>query len=301
MKKVLNFLCDPPLFFSVASVFLAVAVGVLLPFAEKVPDTVQIPLYALAAALTAYAVWQIVRWVAAARRGLRAAADKNPFTRAIVGDFGFRTLVFSGLSLAANLAYAVLNIVVGALSGAFWYIAVGAYYVLLGVIRLGVVAAGSHARRHEKGERYTLLVFRGAGAALLVLEIALAGAVAQMVAGRVVHTFGLSMVIASAAFSFTKLFLAFYNLFKAKRYSDPVVQALRNINLTGATVSLLAMQTSMVALLSPNDFSLRILCGAVGAVVCIANICMGVVMIVRANVRLKEIAENKEAHDERRE
>ncbi len=248
------------------------------------------PAYALAALSLGYAVYAAVRVAPKIKAGVLAAADKRRLTAGFVRDFGVRTLVFSGISFAVNIAYVLFNGALGIINRSVWYGSLAAYYLFLSGLRLGIFQAGRVAGR-KGGDLCArkLKIYRACGAALLALELALAAAVTQMVLSGNPSAHGEIAAIASAAYAFYKLIFAIRNIFKAKRYSDPLVQCFRNINLTDATVSLLALQTTLVTVFSDGETgSMRALNAVVGFAVCAFTIAMGAWMIIRADAKLKQ-------------
>lgn len=66
------------------------------------------------------------------------------------------------------------------------------------------------------------------------------------------------------------------------------MQALRNINLSNAFVSLFALQITLVAAAgNGTDSDMRILNIVTGFAVCVFTIALGVFMIIRASLRLR--------------
>ena len=71
-----------------------------------------------------------------------------------------------------------------------------------------------------------------------------------------------------------------------------MLQSFRNINLTDASVSLLALQTTLVAVFSEStDVKMNILNGVTGFCVCMLTIVLGIFMIVSASRKLKRLKE----------
>ena len=82
------------------------------------------------------------------------------------------------------------------------------------------------------------------------------------------------------------------NAAKVRRMHDFVLQSLRNINLTDAAVSLLALQVTLVAVFSEGDVSFSTAMNAsMGFAVCAVTIGLGILMIVRACLQLKKLNE----------
>lgn len=251
--------------------------------------------YALSALALGYTVYALGCVLPRAKAALLDRAGRHKVTAGFVRDYGFRTLVFSMLSFFLNVAFALFNGVMGILSRSVWYGSLAGYYLFLAGLRLGVFRAGSAAGRSADPASGKWRVYRGCGWALFALEIALAAAVAQMAVSENPAAHGQIAAIASAAYAFAKLALAVRNLFKAKKFSDPLVQSLRNINLTDATVSLFALQITLVTVFSDGaSDAMRPLNAAVGFAVCALTVGMGIWMIVRANASLKK----KEAQED---
>ena len=126
-------------------------------------------------------------------------------------------------------------------------------------------------------------IYRGSGIALLPLEIALAGAVTLMVYRQDPMPHSEIAAITSAAYAFYKIILAAVNLCKVRKMDDPTLQALRNIGLTDAAVSLFALQPTLVRVFSGGDEErLLPLNAVVGFCVCALALGLGIWMIVRS-------------------
>lgn len=297
MKKengFLSFLKNPGGIFLIFHCLLTVGTVACSIFFVAVSYTgfVSYIVYVLAAISFGYSVYLIVRFAGTIKKSTIEKLKKREITRRFVENYGFRTIVFSVVSFTINVGYAVFYGIFGIVVHSVWYGALAGYYIFLSVARAGVLAGGYRASKRANGNvqslyEYKLRIFRACGIFLLVLELALAPAIAQMVLSDSSATHGEIMAIASAAYAFYKIVLAVANLFKAKKIRDPLVQSLRNIGLTDALVSLFALQTTLVALYSEGEGDMAALNIAVGAVVCLATICMGIFMIVRAGVLLK--------------
>lgn len=66
----------------------------------------------------------------------------------------------------------------------------------------------------------------------------MAAAVTETVLSRRAADFDEITAIANAAYTFYKMTMAIVNLVRAKRFSDPVVQALRNVNFADACMAI---------------------------------------------------------------
>ncbi|MCD8040127.1 MAG: hypothetical protein LUF82_01275 [Clostridia bacterium] len=228
------------------------------------------------------------------KQRVKAAIDKRNFTRNLAGNYGYRTVAITCVTFAINAAYAAFNIVFAAITLSVWYASLGGYYLILSLMRGGVIAGDRRAKRKAAGDgrlqaEYRLKNYRFCGCALFVLEVAMAGAVTVMIVMGKPTKYSEVMAIVFAAYTTYKVTLAIVNIVKAKKQDEPQVQAIRNIGLADAAISLLSLQTAMVATFGGESTSMTILNAVMGAAVCVVTICIAIIMIVNANVRLKRL------------
>ena len=194
-----------------------------------------------------------------------------------------RTVVYSSLSTLLNFAYVVVNGVTAIAYRSVWYSALAAYYFALMVIRLGVILASGrglkkYGRDSEAFERRKLNIYLAGGIALLLLEASLSGVITLMIAMPKDTQTGLVLAIANAAYTFTRVILAIVNKVKSGKRQEPVTQALRNLNLTDALVSLFSLQITLSAA-AGGDLPLQ-MNALVGFAICFFTACLGIYMIV---------------------
>ena len=280
-----------------AAVYTATAAAVAASVALTVLDLMLPPvyaLYAIAVAGLAYSIYTIVTGIPKLKKKLVKKAEKREFTNKLVSDYVFRTAALVAVSFAVNVGYAVFNGVLAIVSMSVWYGALAAYYLLLSVARLGVLAGSRMAKKRsadgEELEENKLKIFRACGVFLFVLEFGLAAAVTQMIMSPRPSSQDEIMAISSAAYAFYKI--AIVNLVKAGKLRDPVVQSLRNIGLTDALVSMLALEVTLVTVFSDGDetnmITMRCLNAVTGFGICALTMGIGIYMVVRAGILLKK-------------
>lgn len=126
-----------------------------------------------------------------------------------------------------------------------------------------------------------------------MLDVAMAASVTFMVIAEKPTKYTKSTAIVYAAYSFYKIALAIRNIFKAKKNKDRQIQGFRNISLVDAAISLLSLQTTMIATFSENGGGMYTMNAIVGALVCLFTAGVGVVMIVQARQKIKESGHEK--------
>ena len=234
-------------------------------------------------------------------------ANKYELTREMVNNYGVRTVIFAIGSFVISIAYGAYNITLSALNSSLWYGALAAYYILLAVMRGGVLVHHKKKRKAQKigksveNEKIKQIKkYRNCGILLVIIIAAIALAVAEMIAEDKTFEHAGLLIYASATYTFYKITVAIVNIVKAKKQTDMTVQAIRNINMADALVSMLALQTSLLHAFSDENgkgvgFD-KTLNGVTGLVVCVLVVALGIYMIINAQRKLKiEILSNDSA------
>ena len=178
-----------------------------------------------------------------------------------------RTLKLALASLSFNIAFATYHIVMGLLTSSWWLLTLGSYYLVLSIVRYAVLRAKSNGR----------FITKFTGWMLIILSLPLAGTVILSVVrdrGRELHTI---VMIAMAAYAFTKITLATIKLIKDRRSSSATLIALRNISFADAFVSVFALQRSMlVSFKGMSEVEIVIMNATLGSAVCVIVFLLGI-------------------------
>ncbi len=295
-SKVLNWLLEPPLWFLfvIYPITVAAISAAMIILALEYIGVVTYVLYALAGITLSYTVYTIVRFSPKIKSGVILIFERYEFTRSLINNFGFRTLVFAVVSLTLSVAYGIFNGVIALISISVWYAALALYYVLMALLRGRIIFFHSRRRKGKYAEKTEAEIeikkietYRNSGVLIMILHLALPAAIAGMVISDKSFAYAGLMIYASAAYAFFKITMSIVNIFKARRQDDMTVTAVRNINLADAMVSILALQTALLDTFgggSVNDI-FNIL---TGAVVSLATLALGIIMTVQGSKKIKE-------------
>lgn len=227
-------------------------------------------------------ICRIIKIVKEAKRAVYA----NPYTNRLLTDVPYRIRISLYGSFIINLAYACVKLISGIVYHSVWFGAIAAYYMILCLIRaLLVVYAGKHD--FGKDKKYEYQIYRRCGILILILNLALAGVVVQMVrTGRGYHYPGVLIYIA-AMFTFYAVILAVFNLVKYRKYDSPAISAVKAINFTAAAVSILSLQTAMLAEFGGDFQFVKFMNSATGCIICLLILGTAFYMIVNSSHRLQ--------------
>lgn len=190
-----------------------------------------------------------------------------------------KSLKFALASLLFNIAFAIYHLVLGLVTSSWWLLNLGSYYLVLCLVRFVVI-------RSKSKERF---IVRFTGWMLIILSIPLAGTVVLSVVRDRGYEHHMIVMIAIATYAFTKITLATVKLIKARRSTSATLVTLRNISFADAFVSIFALQRSMlVSFEGMNEQEIVIMNAALGFVVCVVVIWLGVNLLQKQKILFDE-------------
>lgn len=142
-------------------------------------------------------------------------------------------------SMLINFCYGAANMVLGFSSYSLWFVAVGAYYGMLAVIRFCVLQMGKKDSRELSARRVT-------GILLVILSCFFMGIHILSIIKERGTVFHEIVMITIATYTFYKMTIAIIQLVKATKECSPTLRILRNISLSDAFVSVYTLQRSML-------------------------------------------------------
>ena len=189
-----------------------------------------------------------------------------------------RSLKFALASLSFNIAFAIYHLVLGLITSSFWLLTLGSYYLILSILRFTVLRSKSKTR----------FITKFTGWMLIVLSVPLAGTVILSVVKDRGHELHMILMIAMAAYAFTKITLATIKLIKARRNTSKTLIALRNISFADAFASIFALQRSMlVSFEGMNEAEIVIMNAVFGSVVCVIVFLLGINLLQNQKLLFK--------------
>ena len=254
-------------------------------------------LSAYAMVITIAGIVDIVKWI---RKGF----DNHPFIRRIlniplveryISETTFRAEISLYPSLAINLFYAGIKLVLGICYRSVWFGTLAVYYVLLAVMRFSLLY---HVRRREKVKHNSiseLKICRLCGIILMILDWALTGIIILVVRRNSGFEYPGMLIYVMALYTFYAVITAIMNVVKFRKYNSPVVSVAKVINLTAALVSMLSLETAMLTQFgAARDAAFReSMSAATGTGVSIIVLGMAVVMIVRTTNQIKKLQQEE--------
>ncbi len=188
-----------------------------------------------------------------------------------------------------NFAYGIFKIISGVIVGSAWIGADGIYNFVQALIQLFQIL-----RRKNPGTiKKQWKSYRLCGVLILLMHLTLIGIVFQMVNWNRVEESGEIMIIATAAFAFYKFISSFIELAKDRKHIHPIDSSVRMLELSQAIFAIFSLQAGLLHTFGTGESWEHPLNLAVGCIVCLLTVAMGIYMIRRANREIKKLQERE--------
>ena len=221
---------------------------------------------------------------------VRETVYGNTYTRQYVTDTVFKTQINLACSLALDVLYAGVNILLAVFFSTNWFAIFAGYYTVLSCLR--ILLFQNLLRRKENHLR-ELKRARFCSGILLTVNLVLSALVLMMLYHP--HEFGDMgvLIYVAALYTFSALAVSITGLIRFRKYKSPVLSVSRMINLTAALVSLLILETAMLSQFG-GDMPLsmqNIFIAATGAGISIVIIVTALYMILKTTRMLRRLSQ----------
>lgn len=285
LSKLKKLLCPGPLW---VILFSALGGGMLLvTFSRGITET---PFAYASYVLSAYALVIACVFIAKNIRGSwKGLLHRNAYIHRYLTDIPFKTHISLYLSLGLNLLFAAVKLVYGIHDRSVWFGTLAVYYILLSLLRFLLLRS---ARRNGFGADLISECLRSrlCGMILLLMNIVLTGVVILVVRKNEGFRYPGYLIYVVAMYAFYNIITAVRNVVKYRKYNSPVMTASKTIKLVAAVVSMLALETAMLAEFSEEGLEFqRLMTGITGGCVCAIVMVTAVAMIVKAAGQLRTL------------
>lgn len=152
-----------------------------------------------------------------------------------------RILKLALISLGINLAFGIYNLILGFISHTWWFITLGVYYMILGVMRFAILKFSPVKENSD-----TEFIRKFTGIMFLIMAYILIGVTVLSSVTERGTKYGEIVMITIALYTFSKITIAIMNLVKSTHAPSAKIKILRNISFADAVVSLMSLQRSML-------------------------------------------------------
>lgn len=219
--------------------------------------------------------------------------NSHPIGNRYLNDLTFKGSVSLHQGMITNLFYAGFKFVTSILYGSVWLGAIAVYYVMLCVLRFHLILNAHKAAKQDNRKEKLIHEFRSyrkTGFLMFLLNGAMGGMVVQMIWQNESYEYPGYVIYLSAMYAFYSFISAVWNLVKFRRAGSPILSASKAISFAGALMSVLALQTAMIAQFGKGDEQFRMEMNIItGAFVLGITLFMAVYLIVHGQKAVNKL------------
>lgn len=221
---------------------------------------------------------------------IKPAIAANPYTNKVTTDYRWRTILFVVPGMVSNIIFAVFNGVIGIISHSAWFGTLSAYYILLSVMRGGVVRqerklVGIREKQEHMGRE--LSVYRRNSILFILMAVVLAGAVILLLNAQGGKDYPGLTIYAVATYTFYKIITSTIEVIRVGKRKSPLLSITKRIGYIDSCVSLLTLQTAMFASFADGEEGLiKLMNGITGGVVCLIVLGLGIQGVCYSNKKI---------------
>ncbi len=243
--------------------------------------------YVLSAYILTVVCFFLVETLPGHYKALKQKFYEHPYGYKYMTDIDYKVRVSLYLALGINLLYSGFKLISGIIYSSFWWGAIAVYYILLSVIRFLLLKYMRNTKSRQdiisEYRRYRLCGFL-----MVLINLSLSGIVFQMVWQNKAYIYPEVIIIASATYTFYTVSVSVIDIVKYRKYESPVISASKAIRFAAALVSLLSLETSMLARYGSDEVFRRVMTASTGTAVCIIVLGMSLYMIVHSNREIRK-------------
>ena len=238
-------------------------------------------------ALSAYTLTAVCVKLPETIKGAKLWMQRHPKLVAVWKDEELKFKLELYFEQFLNFAYGIFKIASGVVLGSAWIGCDGIYNMAQALIQLFQIL-----RRKKPGTILQQWKSYGfCGVLILLMHLTLIGIVFQMVNWNRAEESGEIMIIATAVFAFYKFISSFIDLAKDRKHNRPIDSSVRMLELSQAIFAIFSLQAGLLHTFGTGEDWEHWLNLAVGCVVCLLTVAMGIYMIRRGNREIKKLQE----------
>ncbi len=288
MKKafaILKKLLHPPkwVLFLVPPVVFAALIYIFLIGQKN--SALSYPIYGLSAYCLTILILPLPKLMRNTKVCVMQRISDTEFGGKYVNDLAFRGNISIYQGMTANFLYVLFRIIVGIRYASVWFISMAVYYLVLAVLRLSLILNYRH-----KSKAIELRGYRRTAWLLFLLNLPMGGMILLMVLTNSGYSYPGYVIYLSAMYTFYTMVTSVINLVRFRRLGSPILSAAKVLNFIAALMSILGLQTAMIAEFSTDGDGFRKMMNAItGGAIWLSVILTAVYMLCRSSKLRDEV------------
>ena len=288
MKKafaILNKLLHPPkwVLFLVPPIIFAALIYIFLIGQKN--SALAYPIYGLSAYCLTILILPLPKLMRNTKVCVMQRICDTEFGGKYVNDLAFRGNISIYQGMTANFLYVLFRIIVGIRYASVWFISMAVYYLVLAVLRLSLILNYRH-----KSKTVEMRCYRRTAWLLFLLNLPMGGMILLMVLTNSGYSYPGFVIYLSAMYTFYTMVTSVINLVRFCRLGSPILSAAKVLNFIAALMSILGLQTAMIAQFSTDGDGFRKMMNAItGGAIWLSVILTAVYMLCRSSKLRDEV------------
>ncbi len=224
--------------------------------------------------------------------------NAHPLGHLLLNDISFRGTASIYQGFVINTLYAIFRGITAYLYHSVWFASIAVYYLFLSMIRLTLVCHVSRLKQYQNPGDQMIFEYKGyrrCGFLMLLLNTGMAGMIVLMVRDNLHYEYPGYIIYLSALYTFYTAIMATVNIFKFRKLKSPILSASKAIAFTGVMMSVMALQTAMIAQFGGDDSVFRQTANTItGTFVCAGSVIIAFYMIYRGTYRINKLKDIEE-------
>jgi hypothetical protein len=240
--------------------------------------------------ISAYALTILCARIPSVFHRVKIIGRKNKYLNQYFGSPAIRVKFSLYSSFIINTIYAAMQLGLGLYNRSIWFFALSAYYCLLALTRFFLLKE-MHKHREKRRLYSEYLTYRLCGIILFFINITLSVIAVYIVKQDRGFSYHYIVTIGMAAYTFTALTASIVNAVQCRKYHDLILSASKTINLAAALVSMLSLETAMLAAFGNENSRIfrEIMTSSSGAAICTIVLSMAAHMIIYSTKQLRQL------------
>lgn len=234
------------------------------------------------------------RWIRCAAQTLQNSKTmrwllSTHIVSSYISDLTFRGNIGIYQGMMIGFLYTIFRTIMGIRYASVWFVSTAVYYFILGMIRAYLIIC--YRQRFTKAE---MICYRNTAWFLFLLNIPMGGMIALMIRTDSGFLYPGYVIYLSALYTFYALIISVRNISKYRKAGSPILTASKILNFIAALMSVLCLQTSMIAQFSTNGEDYRKMMNTItGSVVYATVIVIAICMLFYSRKRRRAEKRNE--------
>lgn len=202
--------------------------------------------------MSAYCLTVLILRLLACIKGIKAFLRRlitgTELGRKYADDLAFRGSIGIRQGMAVNFIYVIFRMTDGIYYASVWFISIAVYHLMLGILRAYLIVC--YRRRDSKTE-YSC--YKKTALLLFLLNVPMGGMILLMVLTDSGYTYHGYVIYLSAMYTFYAMIMSVVNLIRFRRLGSLILSAAKALNFVAALMSILGLQTAMIAQFSAGE------------------------------------------------